>query len=197
MAKIRPLPQETHADLQDTFRTYQKLLGYVPNSVLILQHRPKVVKALGQLAAAVWDADCAVDIGLKRLAAYLASRLHGCAYSMAHAAEAAHRAGISDARMQAVVDYRSSPLFTAAERVALDFAVAAAAQPCAVDDHLIERMRQHWTDAQIVEIAAAVAINGFLNRWNSSMAVPLEAEPAAYGAAHLRQHGWNIGRHGG
>ncbi len=41
--------------------------------------------------------------------------------------------------------------------MALDFAVAAASQPNQVDDALMARMKQHWSDAQIVEIAGAVA----------------------------------------
>jgi uncharacterized peroxidase-related enzyme len=195
MTRIQPLPPEAHPDLKETFETYKKYLGYPPNSVLIMQHRPKLVKALAQMASAVWDKESEVDLGFKRLVAYMASRTHGCNYSMAHAAEAAHRVGMTDDKLEAVAEYRTSPLFTEAERVALDFAVAAASQPNAVTDALFERMKQHWTDAQIVEIAAAVALNGFLNRWSDTLAVPLEPEPTAFGEKHLKSHGWHVGKH--
>jgi uncharacterized peroxidase-related enzyme len=196
MAHVSPLPLEANPDLKDTFETYRKYLGYVPNSVLIMQHRPRLVKALAQMASAVWDREKSeVELGFKRLVAYMASRTHGCNYSMAHAAEAAHRVGMDDARLEAVVDYRTSPLFGEAERAALDFAVAAASQPNWVDDALMHRVKQHWSDAQIVELAAAVALNGFLNRWNDSLAVPLEDEPIAFGEKHLARHGWRVGKH--
>jgi uncharacterized peroxidase-related enzyme len=195
-ANVKPLPADASPDLAETLETYRKYLGYVPNSVLIMQRRPKLVKALAQMASAVWDRESSeVNLGFKRLVAYLASRTHGCNYSMAHAAEAAHRVGMDDAKLEAVVDYRTSPLFTEAERAALDFAVAAASQPNGVDDQLMERMKRHWSDAQIVEIAGAVALNGFLNRWNDSMAVPLEPEPVAFGEKHLARHGWRVGKH--
>lgn len=194
--RIKPLPADTHPDLADTLETYKKYLGYPPNSVLIMQHRPRVVKALAQMASAVWDKESEVDLGFKRLVAYMASRTHGCSYSMAHAAEAAHRVGLDDARLEAVVDYRTSPLFSEAERVALDYAIAAASQPNAVTDELFARLKAHWTDAQIVEITAAVALNGFLNRWSDSLAVPLEPEPKAFAEKHLARHGWRAGRHG-
>jgi uncharacterized peroxidase-related enzyme len=196
MPRIDPLPPDTHPDLESTLGTYKNYLGYPPNSVLIMQHRPKVVKALAQMASAVWDKESEVDLGFKRLVAYMASRTHGCSYSMAHAAEAAHRVGLDDAKLEAVVDYRASPLFTEAERVALDYAIAAASQPNAVTDELFARMKQHWTDAQIVEITAAVALNGFLNRWSDSLAVPLEPEPTEFAEKHLKRHGWHVGRHG-
>lgn len=195
MPRIDPLPADRHPDLQASFGQYAKLLGYVPNSVLIMQHKPKMVAALALLAQSVWDPASEVALGFKRLVAYLASRTHGCNYSMAHAAEAAHRAGIDDARLEAVVDYRTSPLFSEAERAALDFAVAAASQPNAVTDELMARLKRHWSDAQIVELAGAVALNGFLNRWNDTIAPALEAEPIEFGEKHLARHGWRVGKH--
>lgn len=196
MSRVDPMPAANSTDLQETFQTYRNYLGYVPNSVLIMQHRPKLVKALAQMASAVWDKESEVNLGFKRLVAYMASRTHGCNYSMAHAAEAAHRVGMDDAKLEAVVEYRTSPLFTEAERAALDFAVAAASQPNRVTDELFDRMKQHWSDAQIVEIAGAVALNGFLNRWSDTMAVPLEPEPVEFGTRHLTRHGWRVGKHG-
>jgi uncharacterized peroxidase-related enzyme len=195
MARLTPLAADANPDLQESFGQYAKLLGYVPNSVLIMQHKPKMVKALAQLAQSVWDPASTVPLGFKRLVAYMASRKHGCNYSMAHAAEAAHRGGIDDAKLDAVIDYATSPLYSEAERAALDFAVAAAAQPNAVTDELMARLKRHWSDAQIVELAGAVALNGFLNRWNDSIAPALEAEPVEFGEKHLARHGWRIGKH--
>jgi uncharacterized peroxidase-related enzyme len=196
MSRIPPLPADASADLRETMETYRRHLGYVPNSPLVLARRPKIVKALAQMASAVWDKESSeVKLGFKRLIAYMASRKHGCNYSMAHAADAAHRLGEADDRIAAVVDYKTSPLFSEAERVALDFGLAAASQPNAVTDELLERMKKHWSEAQIVEIAAVVALNGFLNRWNDTMAVPLEPEPIAFGEKYLKRHGWKVGKH--
>ena len=107
---------------------------------------------------------------------------------MAHSAEAAHRSGVADAKVEAVDEYRTSPLFTEPERAALEFAAAGAAQPNAVTDELFARVRKHWTDDQIVEIAAVVAINGFLNRWAEMFQLELEEEPAAFAKRHLPRH---------
>ena len=195
MARVAPLAADANPDLQESFGAYAKLLGYVPNSVLIMQHKPKMVKALALLAQSVWDPASKVPLGFKRLVAYMASRKHGCNYSMAHAAEAAHRAGIDDAKLDAVIDYRSSALYNDAERAALEFAEAAAAQPNAVTDELMARLKQHWSDEQIVEFAGAVSLNGFLNRWNDTIAPALEAEPIEFGEHYLARHGWSVGKH--
>lgn len=78
--RIAPLPQETTPELAGAFQTYVKVLGFVPNSVLIMQRKPKIVQALSQLAAAIWDPASEVPVGFKRMLAHVASRAHGCHY---------------------------------------------------------------------------------------------------------------------
>lgn len=114
---------------------------------------------------------------------------------MAHTAGASLRLGIDAQKLEAVWEYRTSPLFTASERIALDFAIAAASQPNDVSDALFEQMKQHWSEGQIVEIAGVVALFGFMNRWNDTMATPLEEEPAEVGDKHLAVRGWQAGKH--
>jgi hypothetical protein len=80
MPRLKPLPIDAQPDLKNAFDTYVRALGFVPNSVLIMQRKPKLVKALSQLAAAVWDPDSEVPLGFKRLLAHVASRAHGCQY---------------------------------------------------------------------------------------------------------------------
>ena len=116
---------------------------------------------------------------------------------MAHTAGAALRLGVDGEKLAAVWEYRSSPLYSAAECIALDFAIAAASQPNDVNDELFAKMKQHWSEGQIVEIAAAVALFGFMNRWNDTMATPLEEEPIEIGEKYLAGHGWEVGKHGG
>ena len=187
MARLEPVAPDANPELQEQVQRFQKLLGYVPSTVLVMGRTPRFVKGLAQLASAVWDPASEVDRGLKRLVAYMCGVTHGSPYSMVHAAESAHAAGISIEKINAVEDYRTSPLFSAAERVTLDFAVAGASQPNQVTDELFDRMKQHWTESQIVEITMVVAINGFLNRWNDTVAPPLEDEPKEFARKHLKR----------
>ena len=52
-------------------------------------------------------------------------------------------------------------------------------------------------EGQIVEILGVVSMFGFMNRWNDSMATPLEEEPVEVGEKHLAKRGWNVGKHKG
>jgi len=116
---------------------------------------------------------------------------------MAHNAGGSLRSGISDEKLDKVWEFRTSPLFNERERVALEFAIAAASQPNDVSDELFARMKQHWSEGAIVEITALIAYFGFMNRYNDTMATPLEEEPIHVAEQHIAKHGWKLGKHGG
>ena len=60
---------------------------------------------------------------------------------------------------------------------------------------LYSRERKHWSEEQIVEIVNAVAMAGFLARWNCTMATPLEEEAVEVGEKYLSAQGWTGGNH--
>jgi alkylhydroperoxidase family enzyme len=99
-------------------------------------------------------------------------------------------------KLEKVWEFRSSPLFSDAERIALEFAIAAASQPNDVSDKMFGRMKQQWSEGQIVEITALISYFGFMNRWNDTMATPLEDHPVEKAEKHITAHGWHIGKHG-
>ena len=191
--RLAPLPPDPA--LKEQFEASRKSLGFVPNSLLIMQRKPKMVQAWVQMTAAVWDPQGKVDRGFKRLIAHVASRAAGCRYCMAHTAGGAMHFGVDEQKIAAIWDYQTSPLYTEAERVALDVAVAAGSVPNAVTDDMFARMREHWTEEQIVEIVGVIAVFGFLNRWNDTMATPLEEEPLAIGEKYLADGGWTPDKH--
>jgi hypothetical protein len=80
MARLQPLPPGAVPGLEDVFDHYRKSGHYIPNSQLILQRNPNIVRALRGLHAAVFDPAGEVSVGFKRLLAYVASRTHGCHY---------------------------------------------------------------------------------------------------------------------
>jgi uncharacterized peroxidase-related enzyme len=193
--RIAPLPAEHTPELKDAFEAMKKNLGFVPNSMLILQRKPKIARALAQLTASIWEPGGEVERGFKRLVAHVASRTAGCRYCMAHTAGGALHFGIEEQKLAAVWEFRTSPLFSEAERVALDFTIAAASVPNGVTDEMFAAMRKHWSENQIVEIIAVIATFGFLNRWNDTMGTPLEEELTAVGERFLAPYGWSAGKH--
>src|SRR5215469_11949242 len=96
-------------------------LGFVPNSVLTMQRKPALVQAFVAMQRAIWSPDSRVDRGFKRLIAHVASRAAEDPYSMAHTASGALHFGVDPRKLAALKDFRTSPLFSPAERSALAF----------------------------------------------------------------------------
>lgn len=193
--RLDPLPPEHSPALKEEFDSFFKTLGFVPNSVLTMQRKPKLAKAFVQMQRALWDPDSKVDRGLKRLLAHAASRTAGDPYSMAHTASGALHFGIAAEKLAAVRDYKTSPLFSAEERAAFDLAVAASTSPNAVSDPIFVELRKYWSEDQIVEMVGVIAMAGFLARWNVTMATPIESEPNEVGEKYLKPLGWKAGAH--
>jgi uncharacterized peroxidase-related enzyme len=195
MAHMQPLDKSATPELADDFAIFEEILGFVPNSLLTMQRKPEMVKGFGALTKAVMSKDGEVDLGFMRLIAHFASRAVGCQYCEAHSLIAANIHGVSQDKLDAIWEFQTSDLYTDAERVALEYAMAAGSVPNGVTEELMVRMRQHWSDNQIVEILGAVSLYGFLNRWNDSMATSLEESPKAMGDRVLAQGGWDGGKH--
>jgi len=195
MAHMKPLEPSATPELAEDFAIFERILGFIPNSLLTMQRKPEMVKGFGVLTKAVMSETGEVDVGFMRLIAHFASRASGCQYCEAHSLIAANIHGVSQEKLDAIWDYQSSDLYSDAERVALDYALAAGSVPNAVTSELMAQMREHWTENQVVEILGAVCLYGFLNRWNDSMATDLEEPPAAMGKRVLAKGGWDGGKH--
>ncbi len=126
MSRLTPLPPGTTPELKSHFDFFLGTLGFTPNSVLTMQRKPRMVQAFAQLNAAVMDPAGEVDQGFRRLIGHVVSKVSGCLYCQAHTLLGAHNFGISDAKLADVWTYASSPHYSARERLALDFALAAA-----------------------------------------------------------------------
>jgi len=79
--------------------------------------------------------------------------------------------GASAEKIDALAEFGTSDLFSPAEKVALELAEAATALPHDVSDELFDRLRQYYSDAQIVELSYIVARENFRSRSNRTLRV--------------------------
>ena len=196
MGRITPRGREDVPELEDVFARAERALGFVPNSFFVMARAPGMLRAFSRLSREVIGVPGKAPLGLKRMLAYMASRSAGCQYCSAHTASAAVEVdGVPADKIEAIFEYETSPLFTEAERAALRMAQSAGAVPNAVTDEDMEALKRHFDEDQIVELVGVVCLFGWLNRWNDTMATPLEERPVAFGERHLAQSGWDPAKH--
>jgi len=195
MPRLEPLRPEAATEFENLFEAARNRMGFLPNSQLILARRPEILRAFQQLGQAINGPSSTITPELRNLVSQMASRAAGCGYCMAHTAHTASRIGIPAEKEDALWKYETSPLFSAAERAALRVAQGAAQVPNAVTDEDFVELSKYYTEAQIVDIVAVIALFGFLNRFNDTMATELESSPIAAGQRFLAARGWTVGKH--
>jgi uncharacterized peroxidase-related enzyme len=196
MARISPAAPQQFAQVAEHMERWRETKGYPPNSWLTMARKPRVFRAYRELHAAVMMEDGEVPGALKFLVACVVSTAAGDPYCAAHNAEnAAHIGGVAVAKVEALPQFRTSPLFAPRERAALELAEAAGACPPRVTDSHFVDLREHYSEDAAAEIVAVIALLGWLNRWNITLATRIEDEALAFARKHLEPSGWTPGVH--
>jgi uncharacterized peroxidase-related enzyme len=194
-ALVLPASPENDKNFQELVTFFNETLGFCPNSVKTMYHRPQIAYAFIELNKAVMENKGNVSSSLKRLIGYISSNAAGCRYCQAHTIRAAERYGAEQEKMENIWDFRTHKAFSEAERVALEFALLSSTIPNAVDDEIAERLRKYWNEGEIVEILGVISLFGFLNRWNDSMGTEIEEGAVDSGNKFLKKKGWTLGKH--
>jgi len=89
-------------------------------------------------------------------------------------------AGVTEAQLRALADYRTSSRFGELERLVLDYAVAITATPVDVPETLFAELRRQFSEEQMVELTATIAWENYRARFDHALGI--EAQGFSDGA---------------
>ena len=194
MPHLDPLPWDAVPQFRERFEHYQNTRGFVPNSILTMARRPAIAEAFMDLNRAVLY-EGTVPEELKMLVSLVTSQASGCRYCQAHMTNLSSIYSASDEKIRAVWDFETSPLFSPAERAALRLGYHSALVPNEVTAADFDELKRHFDESQIVEIVGTIALFGYLNRWNDTMATQLETKAVDVANRAISAVGWTAGKH--
>jgi alkylhydroperoxidase family enzyme len=148
----------------------RKKMGRDPIPLRLMAHNPRFLlpyACLGTFA----QGRTRLPAQVRGLAMHLAAHLNGCSWCIDYGQAVSTRGGTDPAKLRAVQDYATSPLFTPAERAALAYAYEVTQVGGRAGDGTFAELRRHFDDAQIVELTAALAAEAFFNRMNAALGV--------------------------
>jgi len=87
---------------------------------------------------------------------------------------------VSEAQLHDLPRYQASAAFAPLEKLVLDYAVAMTNTPVEVPDALFARLREHFADAELVELTAAIAWENYRARFDHAFGI--EAQGFSEGA---------------
>ena len=192
---VSPLDRNSTQQVKEMAIFYDETLGFTPNSLFTMMHRPRIAKAFLEMNQAVMENKGSITSSMKREIAYLSSMTTGCRYCEAHAIRAAERYGSSKERLENIWEYKSNAAFSESDRAMFDLAIAASQLPNGVSEEIKARAKKFFSDGEIVEILGVVALFGYLNRWNDSMGTELENPAVKSAEKILKERGWEVGKH--
>ena len=163
-------PEQAQADIE----WLASATGFVANSMLTLSHRPEIAKAVLGLIRAVVRSDGTVDAPLRWMVAHVTSLSNGCSYCSAHTFKNGADNGVPEDKLEALWEFETNPIFSDAERAALRVAMTGGQCPSYATPEDMAELRRHFSEEQIVEIGAVIALFGFNNRWNALMETDVE-----------------------
>jgi alkylhydroperoxidase family enzyme len=135
----------------------------------IWAHQPKMMNGMGKFQQAVRKGN-SVDERLKYVVELKGAQMIGCEFCVDLGSQICRNSGFSDEELLALPRYHQSDLFTEREKLALDYTVAVMRTPVDVTNELFARMKEHFTDEQLVEITALLTVVN-LDRFNAAFGI--------------------------
>lgn len=180
MARIQGVPRSKASSMVKMSyrfgpRMMKKLTGRDPQRgsgiepMEIWAYQPKMMLGMGRFNQAVRKGN-SVEKRIKNLIELKGAQMIGCEFCVDLGSQICRHSGLSDEELLALPNYATVSLFTDREKAALDYAVAVMRTPVEVTDGLFARMREHFTEEQMVEITAHLTLVN-LDRFNAAFGI--------------------------
>jgi len=173
MARVRNVElQEVAPELQPIYRRFAEDYGPFLNQVKVFAHRPPALRHL--MAMLLENADePIVDKRYLEICLVVVSELNACDYCVAHHAPRLVEQGLAAETVQRILE-PDCPGLDEVDRLVRDYAIAVTNDAGRIRDAMFERLRAHFSEAQIVELTLRTALCGFFNRFNDALQIEME-----------------------
>lgn len=178
MARVRNIPSsELPADLAAIYEEFATTYGPFRNQVAVFAHVPPALRHLMSLLLELRKAKTLPKRYLE-LALVVVSKLNECEYCVVHHKPFLVVEGLSPAGVDRLLDYKDHPELDDVDKLVVEYSIAAWNNSNRLRDSIFERLRQHFTEAQIVELTLRITLCGFFNKFNDALQIEEEVEAA-------------------
>jgi 4-carboxymuconolactone decarboxylase len=112
-----------------------------------------------------------VDTKLKCLGQLRAATMTNCPFCIDIGSAISLRSGLTEQQLLALPSYRESGEFSELQMLVLDYATAISVTPVDVTDELFTHLREHFDDAQLVELTNVIALENMRGRFNHALGI--------------------------
>jgi len=181
MARVSDIPPEqVPADVRDVYLKFAGGYGPFRDQVGVFAHVPSAVKHLMGMLLELREQKN-VPYRYIELAIVAVSKLNECHYCVAHHKPLLMVEGLSAAGADSILEFAAHPELDAIDKLVVEYTIAVTNAPQRIRDAVFDRLREHFTEAQVVELTLRIALCGFFNRFNDALMIDAEtgAQPHA------------------
>jgi AhpD family alkylhydroperoxidase len=110
---------------------------------------------------------------LKVLAATKAACVIGCAFCIDIASALGRKAGVTEEQLRDFHVYRESAAFSGDEKLVMEYAEEMTRENVTVPDDLVERLQRRFSEAELVDLTFAIAVENLRARFNNALDIPV------------------------
>jgi len=151
----------------------RRMLGRVPESMGVLAHHPKLMRASMGIGRKI-DALDSLDQNLSSLAVMAVAANIGCSWCLDFNYYKAHNEGLDEVKAREVPNWRAASVFTSLERDVMAYAEAMSQTPPAVTDEQSAALLEQLGAAALIELTAKVAFMNMSSRMNIALGIHSE-----------------------
>jgi uncharacterized peroxidase-related enzyme len=161
---------------------FDRALDYGPfaHQVGAFAHRPPILVNLYRMLSELRE-ESKLPPRYLELALVTVSRLNACSYCVAHHTPLLKRSGVSAPAVERLLEPEEAPELDEVDRLVIDYARQVTETPGRIRDALFARLREHFSEAQIVELTWRIALCGAFNRFNDALQLEIEPDALALG----------------
>lgn len=183
MARVSSIPSSAlNPAVAKVYEDYASGYGPFRNQVAVFAHVPQAVTHLMSLLMEL-KAKKNIKWRYVELAIVVTSKLNECHYCVAHHTRPLEVEGLSRAAIDKLPAIEDNPELDEVDRLVIEYTTAVTRNAQRVRDELFERLRRHFTEAQIVELTLRITLCGFFNHFNDALQIDNELEDTAHDIA--------------
>jgi AhpD family alkylhydroperoxidase len=149
-------------------RTYGRIL----DPGLLWARSPNVFAAVALLYGALDRKSSPLSPAFRSMVTVRVSQINHCAFCVDINSATLAKRGVPMAKIDALGNWRDSPLFTPDERMALEYAEAMTLPQPGVSDELRQKLKLNWNDDALIELTALIAFQNLSSKFNAALDVP-------------------------
>jgi uncharacterized peroxidase-related enzyme len=159
---------EVTPELREVYDKFLRDRGNVPYFFRTLAHRPEIFKTATAHMLAVLNTGT-LPTKLKEMVVVRTSQINCTSYCLASHTAISLRLGTTPEQIEALKNWKDSPLFSEAEKVAIHLAEVMTSDSLHYSDQELADLRRFYSESEIVELMASVGLFNYFNRFNNML----------------------------